>query len=61
MVSKIGIISTMVTQTPSRHFSLADPVLFVSMLNIHVLKMESSMIKKMQREVVRGDRARVDA
>ena len=51
----------MVTQTPSRHFSLADPVLFVSMLNIHVLKMESSMIKKMQREVVRGDRARVDA
>jgi hypothetical protein len=55
-------MSNTVTQTPRRHFNwalLESPSVY--MLNIQVLKRESSIIKKMHREVVMGDRALVSA
>ena len=57
---------SMVTQTPSRHLisvrvcqlSSSSP-LAVSIENIHVFRIESTIIRKMQIDVVIGDRARV--
>ena len=58
-------MSNTVTQTPSRHFLRAARIGYLSvsmsMLNIQVLKSESSMMKKMHRDVVIGDRALVSA
>ena len=61
--SKIGIMISIVTQTPSRHLRRAFFRLMtsVSMLKIHVLKQLSSIMKKMHNEVVIGERARVSA
>ena len=55
-----------VTQTPSKHLisvffchlSSSSP-LAVSIEKIHVFRIESTIIRKMQIEVVIGDRARV--
>ena len=69
IVVRMGIMISMVTHTPSKHLvcvfycqsSMFSGVREVSIEKIHVLKMLSIMIRKMQIEVVIGDRARVSA
>lgn len=64
---RIGIIISIVTQTPKRHFNF-DLIIHFSLLassglmpKIQVFKIESFIMSKMQMLVVKGDRAFVTA